>query len=164
MRRDSIELVKSVFCKINNISPINLDTKVRAIQVVETRRMIWAYLRQNNTNLTLDELGQMFKRDHSTTLHNLNKHAIATSIAPSGVIYDVDYTERYRAGVLEIKHMIEDQEKEWVFKNYMLTYYSPSGDYYISPTVKATSILEAINEYESYNSMTDEELILAKLV
>ena len=45
----------------------------------------------------------------------------------------------------------------------MLTYYyCPTNDEYIAPVVKSTSLREAIEEYELYNAITDEELLIAK--
>lgn len=156
-----IETVKSVFCKINGTSPVWLPSRSKERRTVETRRMIWWYLREN-TPMTLSELGEIFNRDHSSTLHNLSKHAESTSITPTGVLYDIDYTERYRAGVLELKHIINLGEDAKVYRNYMLTYYNHATEEYMAPVVRATSIMEAIIEYEQYNAITDEELLIAK--
>lgn len=156
-----LDIIQSVFCKINGTSPVYLTSKTRERRVVETRRMIWGYLRQN-TDMTLTSLGNLFNRDHPSTLHNITKHYEATSITPTGVLYDIDYTERYRLGVLELKHLFEIGHGDKVYRDYMLTYYNPATDAYIAPVVKASSLAEAIKEYEQYNAITDEELVLVK--
>jgi len=161
MNKEFIDTVKAVFCRINNTTPALLSTKTRKQTVVETRRMVWGYLKQH-TKMTFESLGYLFNRDHSTAVHNIEKHFTATSLTPSGVIYDQSYTERYRAGVLELKHIFEGRGEDVQCREYMLTYYCHSGKYYINPTIKASSLSEAISEYEQYNPITDEELILAK--
>jgi hypothetical protein len=58
--------------------------------------------------------------------------------------------------------MVSNKEKNRVYKDYMLTYYVEKNDKYIAPVVRATSLVEAIQEYELYNPITTEELVLAK--
>jgi hypothetical protein len=161
MSNEFIDIVKAVFCRINNTTPALLPSRTRKQNVVETRRMVWGYLKEH-TKMTFESLGQLFDRDHSTALHNIEKHFVASSLTRSGVIYDHNYTERYRSGVLELKHIFEGKTEDINYREYMLTYYCRTGKYYINPTVKASSLAEAIFEYEQYNPITDEELILAK--
>jgi hypothetical protein len=158
-----IELSTQVFCKINDISPHSLYTRTRERSVVESRRMIWGYLR-TNTALSLTQLGDMFNRDHPTVLHSMKQHENAISISRNGIPFDAAYTEKFRAGCLQIKHKIDEIEKELVYNQYMLTYHVKKNGTYVAPVVRATSLVEAISEYEMYNVMVDEELILAKLI
>jgi hypothetical protein len=60
--------------------------------------------------------------------------------------------------------MVSDREKNRVYREYMLTYYVEKSDKYIAPVVRATSLVEAIQEYELYNPITDEQLVLAKVL
>jgi hypothetical protein len=156
-----IDITINVFCAINKVSPSTLYNKTRERNAVETRRMVWGYLREN-TGLSLVELGDLFSRDHPSTLHSIKKHQTALSLTPSGGYYDSWYTARFRDGALQIRHMVSDREKNRVYKEYMLTYYVEKNDKYIAPVVRATSLVEAIQEYELYNPITDEELVLAK--
>lgn len=158
-----IELSIHVFCKINDSSPYSIYTKSRERPVVESRRMIWGYLR-DNTPMSLTTLGKLFHRDHPTVLHSMKEHNNAISISPSGIPFDAKYTEKFRHGCLQLKHKIDAIEKEVVYKEYMLTYQDKENGTYKAPIVRATSLSEAISEYEIYNPIVDEELILAKLV
>jgi hypothetical protein len=164
MKYDTLtELSIQVFCRVNDISPHALFTKSRERASVESRRMIWGYLR-TNTALSLTELGKMFKRDHPTVLHSMKQHNNAISISPGGMPFDANYTEKFREGCQDIRNNIDESEKEAVYRDYMLTYHVKKNDTYIAPIVRSTSLVEAINEYEIYNSIIDEELILVKLV
>lgn len=157
----SIEAICSVFCKYNHTNPLELRTRSRARRTVETRRMIWGYLREN-TPMTFNELGELFNRDHPSTIHSVSRHRVAVSLSPKGYPYDLEYTEKYRGAVLEIKTLSEEILGRIVYRDYMLTYYCPTNDEYIAPVVKSTSLREAIEEYELYNAITDEELLIAK--
>jgi hypothetical protein len=158
-----IDITINVFCVINKVAPSTLYNKTRERNAVETRRMVWGYLREN-TGLSLTELGDLFSRDHPSTLHSIKKHHTALSLTPSGGYYDSWYTARFRDGALQIKHMVSDREKNRVYREYMLTYYVEKSDKYIAPVVRATSLVEAIQEYELYNPITDEQLVLAKVL
>ncbi len=179
MKNDlSIETICAVFCKFNHTSPIYLYQNTRKQAVAETRRMIWGYLREN-TSMTWKELGELFGRDHTTAMYGASKHKIHNSVSPNGGRYDVAYSERYKAALLEIDgedfldigglpdddafKAVEDEINMGSGKNYMLTYYCPTTDRYIAPVVKAISLRRAIQEYEWYNPITNEELVLAKV-
>ena len=173
----SIETICAVFCKHNHVNPRDLYSITRERPVAETRRMIWGYLREN-TQMTWKALGELFGRDHCTALYNTSKHKMHISVSTRGGRYDVGYSDKYIAAVIEldgeysdehiaaareIKKVTEDTEKKQPkIRSYMLTYYCPSNDRYIAPVVKATSLREAIQEYESYIPITNEELVIAK--
>lgn len=173
----SIETICAVFCKFNHISPIDLYSTTRSRPIAETRRMIWGYLREN-TRMTWKALGELFGRDHATAMYGAGKHKIHISVSPKGSCYDIMYANRYKAALREIDGEdfldIADLTDDDAFtavkdeinivdgKSYMLTYYCPTTDKYIAPVVKANSLRRAIQEYELYNPITDEELILAK--
>lgn len=178
MRNDlSIETICAVFCKFNNVSPLNLYKKTRERRVNEARRMIWGYLREN-TPMTYVALGALFGRDHATAMYGVSRHGIHISVSSKGGRYDVEYSDTYiaavteidgeysdayKAAVTEIESLTEDTEKKLLYsKSYMLTYYCPTNDRYIAPVVKATSMREAIKNYELYNPITNEELLIAK--
>lgn len=150
-----------MFCKYNHANPLNLYTRSRERRIVETRRMIWGYLR-DNTPMTFNELGTLFNRDHASTIHSVAKHRVSVSLSPKGAPYDLEYTEKYKGAVLEIKTLSEDILGRIIYRDYMLTYYCPTNDEYIAPVIKSTSLREAIEEYELYNPITDEELVIAK--
>jgi hypothetical protein len=164
MKYDTLtELSIQVFCRVNGINPHRLFTKSRERSTVESRRMIWGYLR-TNTALSFTELGSMFNRDHPTVLHSMKQHNNAISISPGGMPFDANYTEKFREGCLYIKSETDEPERAPIYREYMLTYHVKRDDTYIAPIVRSTSLVEAINEYEIYNSIIDEELILVKLV
>jgi hypothetical protein len=173
----SIETICAVFCKHNHTSPIDLYSTNRERPIAETRRMIWGYLR-GNTQMTWKALGELFGRDHSTAMYAVSKHKMHISVSPRGMRYDVGYSDKYMAAVIELDGEYSDEyiaaareveklteiakEKQLYIRSYMLTYYCPSTDRYIAPVVKATSLREAIQEYESYIPITNEELVIAK--
>jgi len=157
----SIETICSVFCKFNKTNPLDLYTRSRERRIVETRRMIWGYLREN-TPMTFNELGDLFNRDHPSTIHSVSKHRVSVSLSPKGSPYDLEYTEKYREAISEIRILTDEMLSKLIYRDYMLTYYCPTTDKYIAPVVSATSLRESIQEYELYNPITDEELVLAK--
>ena len=175
MKKDlSVETICAVFCKHNQVNPIHLYSTTRERPIAETRRMIWGYLREN-TEMTWKELGDIFARDHATAMYNASKHKMHISVSTKGGRYDVGYSDKYIAAVIELdgdyfdehiaaaRKVTEDTEKKQIkIRSYMLTYYCPSNDRYIAPVVKATSLREAIQEYESYIPITDEELVIVK--
>ncbi len=180
MKNDlSIETICAVFCKFNHISPIDLHSTTRERPVAETRRMIWGYLREN-TRMTWKSLGELLGRDHATAMYGASKHKIHISVSPKGGCYDVMYANRYKAALREINGedfldiadltdddtfiAVEDEISTIDSKSYMLTYYCPTTDKYIAPVVKANSLRRAIQEYELYNPITNEELVLAKTI
>lgn len=178
MKNDlSVETICAVFCKFNHTSPKDLHSTTRSRPVAETRRMIWGYLREN-TQMTWKALGELLGRNHTTAMYGASKHKIHISVSPKGGCYDISYANTYKAAIREIDGEdfldISELNDEEVFiavedeisaidnKNYMLTYYCPTTDKYIAPVVKAYSLRRAIQEYELYNPITNEELILAK--
>lgn len=162
MKRDlSVDTICAVFCKANSTNPLQLRTRSRARRIVETRRMIWGYLREN-TPMTFNELGALFNRDHPSTIHSVSKHRVAISLSPKGAPYDLEYTKKYRDAVSEIRILMYEMLSKLTYRDYMLRYYCPTTLEFIFPVVQATSLREAIEQYELYNPITDEELILAE--
>jgi hypothetical protein len=123
--------------------------------------MIWGYLREN-TPMTLNELGELFNRDHCSAIHSVSKHRVAISISPKGAPYDLEYTKKYMDAISEIRILTDEMLGKLIYRDYLLRYHCPATDEYIAPVVKAISLREAIQEYEFYNPITDEELIAAE--
>ena len=163
MKNDlSIETICAVFCKFNHVNPLDLYNRSRERRVNEARRMIWGYLREN-TPMTFKALGKLFGRDHATAMYAVSMHKISVSVSPKGSCYDIEYSDTYRASIMEINSLAEDAQNKLSYsKSYMLTYYCPAKDKYIAPVVKSTSLREAIDDYELYNPITNEELVIAK--
>jgi hypothetical protein len=158
----SIETICAVFCKFNRTNPLDLYNRSRERRVNETRRMVWGYLREN-TPMTFTALGKLFGRDHATAMYAVSKHKISVSVSPRGSCYDIEYSDTYRASILEINSLTEDAKNKLKYsKSYMLTYYCPTTDRYTAPVIKSTSLREAIDDYELYNPIINEELVLAK--
>jgi len=164
MKKDlSVNIICAVFCKVNSTNLLDLYTRSRERRIVETRRMIWGYLREN-TPMTLNELGELFNRDHCSAIHSVSKHRVAISLSPKGAPYDLDYTKKYMDAISEIRILTDEMLSKLIYRDYMLTYSCPTTHEYIEPVVSARSLREAIQEYELYNPITDEELVLAKVL
>lgn len=61
------------FSAVNHIAPKELYSGTRKRSVVETRSMIWKYVRER-TLLTYQELGDRFDKAHCTVQHHISNH------------------------------------------------------------------------------------------
>jgi len=157
----SIETICAVFCKANSTNLLDLYTRSRERRIVETRRMIWGYLREN-TPMTLNELAELFNRDHCSVIHSVSKHRVAISLSTKGAPYDLDYSKKYMDAISEIRILTDEMLGKLIYRDYLLRYHCPTTLEFTFPVVHATSLREAIEQYELYNPITDEELIAAE--
>lgn len=57
------------FCKINKVTMEELGSKTRYAPIVRPRQMLMRLLKLNFYKLSLEEIGNMFNRNHATVLH-----------------------------------------------------------------------------------------------
>jgi chromosomal replication initiator protein len=67
----SVDIIISKICKYYDVEFAQLLKKNRKQTFVKPRQMICYFLRKK-TNLTLKEIGYVFKQDHTTAMHNIN--------------------------------------------------------------------------------------------
>ena len=83
---------------VNEIKEIikeeGLDSKSRIHHRVHKRAFLMMFLRQN-TGLSVIEIGKLFKRDHSSVIHNLRSHRTFTEHKDKEYAYNTKTVASY---------------------------------------------------------------------
>jgi len=93
----TIREATEVFSKINRANESSLYLGRRDRPLVETRGMIWAYLKEN-TKLTMTNLGSIFNRHHSTVICSLRVHRKNMDVFSNGKAINPFYVNKYEEG------------------------------------------------------------------
>ena len=99
------------FSTINRVLPEQLQNHRRDRDLVETRCMIWAYLREHTT-LSFNSLGKLFSKHHSTVIAGLKAHKRHTEIFSNGRRVNELYTKKFLEGS-EILDQVMSERKTY---------------------------------------------------
>ncbi len=97
IEQHAIKTAVSVFCKINRAHEDSLTMSRRDRELVETRQMVWAYLKEN-TRLTVSFMGSIFNRHHSTVIAGLRVHNKNMDVFSNGKPINPLYVKKYEEG------------------------------------------------------------------
>jgi chromosomal replication initiator protein len=67
-----VERIIRVVCKKYGVTEEDIKSKKKTDTVTNARQVAIYFIRKN-TDLSLDEIGKIFGRDHSTVIYSLNK-------------------------------------------------------------------------------------------
>lgn len=96
----------TVFSKINQAHESSLYMGRRDRPLVETRHMVWAYLKEN-TRFTMNFLGTIFNRHHSTVIHSLKSHQKNMDVFTNGKAINPLYVMKYEEGSKILDQMMK---------------------------------------------------------
>lgn len=97
VERNMIREAVTVFAKINRAHESSLYLGRRDRELVETRGMVWAYLKEN-TKLTMSYMGKIFNRHHSTVICGIRVHKKNMGTFTNGKAINPLYVDKYEEG------------------------------------------------------------------
>jgi hypothetical protein len=104
-----IDATITVYSNLNEVHAPHLYLSKRDRDLVQTRTLIWSYLRFNTT-MSYQSLGKMFNRDHSTVIHAEKTHAKCMGVYANGKTVDPDYQRKYFEGIELIRDLVNESE------------------------------------------------------
>jgi hypothetical protein len=137
----AIDEATETFSAMNRIMPGDLYSSKRDRPLVETRTMIWAYLRQNST-LTMQNLGALFNRHHTTVIASLKVHKRNIDVFSNGRRVNELYTRKYLEGSEVLNQVMRERKQTARDLRYRVVLYTdnPSTlNYYEIMSVKDMS-------------------------
>ncbi len=162
-REELIQKTIETFCDINEVSQDTLSMKVRNRSVVDCRRMIWAYLREN-TSMTLLELAHIIDfENHATILYHCKQHQELITKTERGKWMYPSYGPYYEQGATQLNAMVRVFKMNQKFQNYALEYRRTEDGHEAKYVVNSLSLLDAVYQHETMTSMAGYELISVKL-
>ena len=106
----AIDEATETFSAINRVMPADLRSSKRDRPLVETRTMIWSYLRQNST-LTMEHLGSLFNRHHTTVVASLKVHKRNIDVFSNGRRVNELYTRKYLEGSEVLNQVMRERKQ-----------------------------------------------------
>jgi hypothetical protein len=161
-REELIQKTIEVFCEENEIPKEMLPSKQRNRRLVDCRRMIWAYLREN-TSMTLIELADIVGfENHATVLYHCKQHEDLVSKTERGRWMYPNYGPYYERGATQLSLLSKMYKLNQKFQNYRLRYVNVETGEKQEFTVNSSSLLEAIHQHEAIKSMIGFDLVSVK--
>jgi chromosomal replication initiator protein len=75
------EIIIDAVCRLVEVNVEDVFTRSRKSQIVKARQLSMYFMLKYNSNLTVTQVGRLFKRDHATVLHS-KKVVIDSLIMP----------------------------------------------------------------------------------
>jgi hypothetical protein len=132
IEQNAITLATSVFSKINRAHKESLKMSRRDRELVETRQMIWAYLKEN-TRLTMSYMGSIFNRHHSTVIAGLRVHNKNMDVFSNGKPINPLYVSKYEEGSVILDQALahtREKNKSLVYRVVLYTNNTETLDKY----------------------------------
>jgi len=98
-----------VFSNLNRVKKEDLYLNKRDRPLVETRCMIWAYLRDKST-LTMHNLGGLFNRHHTTVIACIRNHKRNVDVFSNGRRVNELYTKKYLEGMEVVDQILRKRK------------------------------------------------------
>lgn len=134
----TIDEAIQTFSTLNRIAPGDLQSSRRDRPLVETRCMIWAYLRENTT-LTMHNLGALFNRHHTTVIACMKTHKRYIDVFSNGRRVNELYTKKFLEGSEVIEQVMRKRRvyaKDLRYRVVLYTNDPNTLDYYEVMSVK----------------------------
>lgn len=134
----AIDEATETFSMLNRVIPSDLSSTRRDRPLVETRCMIWAYLRENST-LTMHNLGKLFNRHHTTVIACLKTHKRQVDVFSNGRRVNELYTKKFLEGSEILDQVMGKKRTSARHLKYRVVLYTDNPDtldYYEIMTVK----------------------------
>lgn len=134
----AIDEATETFSMLNRVSPKELTSARRDRPLVETRCMIWAYLRENST-LTMHNLGRLFNRHHTSVIACLKTHKKHIDFFSNGRRVNELYTKKFLEGSEILDMVMGNKRTSARHLKYRVVLYTNNPDtldYYEIMTVK----------------------------
>ncbi|MGY8864994.1 MAG: hypothetical protein ACKVJK_05110 [Methylophagaceae bacterium] len=121
-----INIALKVFCDLNNIhDPSVLKDKSRHRLHVDTRTLVWCFLRANTTMGTIS-LARLFNRDHTTFLHSQKSHLRNLEILKGDRYVNPEYARKWEEGLQNIATIVKKEGVDAGKLRYKLVIYADS--------------------------------------
>lgn len=164
MRREKIiERTIDTFAMVNDVSVKALFTDARRRTLIDCRRMIYAYLREN-TAMTLVEIARVFEKNHATSLFHIRRHDELMEKTERGKWLYPKYATTYEEGAAILNRLIKEALNGKKFSKYLLVYRHFDTQEKSEFKITSSTVADAIYQYEAVNNTDNLELISASLI
>lgn len=141
-RRNAVIIKNTIttFCRINGVEQQTLDMTRRDRHLVETRTLIWNFLREH-TKMSLKHLGKLFNRDHATVLHAIRRHRSNLEEYSNGKPINQEYKEKWEDGCGIIIDLLKQKEMYDASFKYRVVLYTNDPIHFTKHQVISTTEL-----------------------
>lgn len=115
------------FSNVNKVPARDLKSHCRERELVETRCMIWAYLREHTT-LSFNGLGKLFNKHHSTVIAGIKAHKKHTELFSNGRRVNEMYTKKFLEGSQILSQVMGERKELAKDLRYRVVLYTDDPD------------------------------------
>ena len=141
--QSAIQEAIDVFSDLNRVGKQKLYLNRRDRPLVETRCMVFAYLREHST-LTMANLGGLFNRHHTTVIANLKNHNMYMDILSNGKRVNELYANKYLEGKAIVDQLLKHKCNIGLDLNYRVVLYTDDPN-----TLGNYEIVHVVNTMEA---------------